>query len=323
MTLAISAVGWVSPAFHDWVAFLAPADARRLPEGEWFYPERYLGKRGHKYLSHPSKVLLAASARALDAVGDLACYDRSRFGVVVGTTRADYWVRKDFDRVIREAGADELSAPEAPNASISLPASHVAMRHLLMGPNLTLTNPYTAGAEGLHTARRLLVRGLADITLCGATEDNRPVAGDSAAPSVGSACLFLLEHPARVTERGGRILALLSESSLHLVGDPGTGVPCSSLRDAIEHYVLTAGGGPKRLWIIGHSAQATSQLSRAVAAEGRLTVHSVPPPYPVLDRNDAVLPLLQLTWLLANGRAGVVAIMGPHGQIVLLTLMGI
>jgi acyl carrier protein len=169
---------------------------------ERFSAERELGKRGHKYMSAATRLLCAASRRACAQSGFPGGAAAERRGVVVGTSLADYGVRRAMDQVLRSEGVRGLSAAEAPNSSVNIPASMVAIRESCQGVNLTLTNPRVAGFEALHWAGRFLDQGLVDVVIAGATEDRGAIA-------------FVIE---RASEAGSRALLTIAATGAAFLG---------------------------------------------------------------------------------------------------------
>jgi hypothetical protein len=312
MSVSITAAAWVSPAFCSWTDLRDLSGQPRSAAEPWFVPEDYLGKRGHKYLSNASKFLLAASVRTLEAGGDLSIYDPQRIGIVIGTNQADFWVRRDFDAAVRRGGTQALSAVEAPNSSVNIPASHLAIRHRITGPNLTLTNHLVAGVESLHIGCRLLYLGLADAVLCGAAEESRLEVG--AAPALGGACLLLLERSEAARLRGATVLGTIEASSLHFLPEVAT---------APHSFVKSLAGAAlvqDQLWLISHCGHTAAAVARAVSEQTRLRVENLARHNPAFHCDHSLLPLLQFVWLLAHEHEGIAAILSPLGNLVLLNL---
>ncbi len=200
--------------------------------------------------------VVAADMAIVDSGLDLSALDRSRIGVVVGTTGTGY-VREgtgpDPNRILR-------------NMSNS-PASWISLTRKLGGPSFTVSTACSSGAYALAAGFALVEGGLCDAVVAGAADSslNRDdVEGFGAlmalsedADDPAAACrpfdrrrtgfvmgegggFLLLERIGDARARGARILAemslpgLTSESYNIMSPEPGGGGMASSMRLALD-----------------------------------------------------------------------------------------
>lgn len=164
-------------------------------EGHWFDPVRYLGKRGHKYLTEPTKYLLASAERALEASKfSTECWTPERCGVVVGTNFAVEAELEAIDRAVLSEGAQALMPMQAPNFSVNIPASQISIRKSFRAFNITLTTPLIAGMQSIELAARAISTGRADLVLAATTDGPPPSkgAGMDAEQARPGACAMVL-----------------------------------------------------------------------------------------------------------------------------------
>lgn len=299
----------------------APAAA-----GDWFEPERYLGRRGFKYLTPATRYVLAAAGLALDDAGvGAGAYEPADAGVVVGTNFGVSSVLERMDRVVIGEGAGALSPMDAPNFSVNIAASHVSMKHAFRAFNVSLTNAVVAGIEALVLAAHFVRRGRARMTLAGATEDRVPEDGAAAlgAPAGGAgACALLVEDARAASERGARAYASVAGGASRFV-PPGAGE--RTVRRVVDDALAAAGEGAA-----GRVALCAPpdgfELGRAAgdALRAALTRRGAE----ISERSYAgargdyatVSPLLQAAGVAAQEGAGVVAAASPHGHVAVAVL---
>ncbi|MFD5348271.1 beta-ketoacyl synthase N-terminal-like domain-containing protein, partial [Streptomyces anulatus] len=149
-------------------------------EAPWFDPAEHLGRRGWKYLSPPTRYLLAAGHLALGRRHDdppLTGGGSRRLGVVTGTQFAIAHVHRRMDDTLRIEGVRGISPAEVPGFSMSTPGSQLAISSGARAFSVTLTNPVTAGLEAVQFAVTALRTGRADRVVAAAT-DQAPTGGD-------------------------------------------------------------------------------------------------------------------------------------------------
>ncbi len=308
MTLAITAAGWVAPGWNHWECFTDPLmQARSSVSDSWFDANHYLGKRGHKYLSNASRYLLAAAGRAVGTVDDRHKDLKDRTGIVVGTNEADYWVRREVNRIVLSQGANALNAIEAPNTAVNLPASHVAMRFGYTGPNMTLTNPHLAGLESIYVADRLLRRHRLAAVMAGAVEDSL----ESDHVNGGAAVLFLENS----REASGPALATIEAIDLdfHAPTDHALGEwVIAKLRQK-----CVPGSA---VWLLSHCTELAQRMQTQLQHCVTVPVHDLSKKNTIFAAKHTLLPLMQLLWLIANKHQGIVLAQSNLGHIVMFTL---
>src|SRR5438128_6657563 len=142
---ALSVQALVAATRNPWPT----SDRARSLDG--FVPEHFLGKRGLRFLTPPTQYILAATQLALEDAhlhGESG-YAPEDIGVVVGTNFAIHPVVENLHRTVLTSGAEAIQPMDAPNFSVNIPASHVAIRHKLRAFNVTLTSLLVAGLEAV------------------------------------------------------------------------------------------------------------------------------------------------------------------------------
>ncbi|MER6023000.1 beta-ketoacyl synthase N-terminal-like domain-containing protein [Streptomyces anulatus] len=245
-------------------------------EAPWFDPAEHLGRRGWKYLSPPTRYLLAAGHLALGRRHDdppLTGGGSRRLGVVTGTQFAIAHVHRRMDDTLRIEGVRGISPAEVPGFSMSTPGSQLAIASGARAFSVTLTNPVTAGLEAVQFAVTALRTGRADRVVAAAT-DQAPTGGDrrgqhdaaaavvlSAPDPAGSPRAFSgitggisrfipqngdgAPEPAALTRSGRRIAALTGDAQdvrLVVSAPAEAALLAAAVRDAVAGAVAAAGG---------------------------------------------------------------------------------
>lgn len=234
-------------------------------------PERFLGKRGHKFLPPGTRYALAAAQLALDDAG-LAPggpYAPEERGVFMGTNFAVHAVVEAMDDVVLNEGAQALLAVETPNFSVNLAASYISQRWGFLAFNVTLTDMLVAGLEALSFAAQSLRDGRARLALAGAAEG--PIPADAAAllggpASDGAGCLLALETAADAQARGARAYARLGYARQLFVAP-------ETLRSSHAFAV--------------HESRLRRALDEACAAHGGVRLALSPSGAPLVERLNA------------------------------------
>lgn len=181
---------------------VAPPEALRAAAGagfvavDWFDPRPYLGERGYKYLT-PASRMLASAMVGLEAGWNKSAAPGS-VGVLIGTNFGNLDVLAGFAETIEKAGAENLQPMEAPNFSINVPASQLAIRGGFHAFNMTLTEDTRAGLDALVEGVRAIQDGRADRVVAGGVEPTLPTAAlandaEQALTRHLGASLFLLQ----------------------------------------------------------------------------------------------------------------------------------
>jgi 3-oxoacyl-[acyl-carrier-protein] synthase II len=303
--------------------------ARRL---DAFVPEQFLGKRGLRFLTPPTQYILAATQLALEdarltADGVFAPED---IGVVVGTNFAIHHVVESLHRTVLASGAEAIQPMDAPNFSVNIPASQVAIRHKLRAFNVTLTSLLVAGLEAVALGTEAIARGRARVVVAGATEPAPPapvVACLGGVGGAGGACALVLESLTTARARGAAIYAQVAGCGLQFVPAAGGGRPfdhspvARRLRRRLDS-LLPSGQPVVHLGL----SRSDSERSRVVGdwivryldARGMRVE-----PCPVQQTAAAeacVSPLLQAGALAAAHGEGLVVAVSPHGNLAMLAL---
>lgn len=139
---------------------------------EDFDPSEFMPPRAYRRMSPISRMAVAASMEAVeDSRLSLDALNKDRVGVILGTSYGssshveDFYVSllKDGPR-----GAQPFLFPETvPNA----PASHIAMRHGITGPNSTFCQNEISAENAILYAQNLLSQNLVDVVLVGGAEE--------------------------------------------------------------------------------------------------------------------------------------------------------
>lgn len=194
---------------------IAPTDSCRMATGyidpSWFDPRPYLGERGYKYHSPATRMLAAATVALERKLPEPA--QREHWGVVVGTNFGNFDVLAEFAATIANSGADALPPMAAPNFSVNVAASQLAIRHGLRAFNITLTQDIRAGADALLEGMLAVAAGRAAAVIAGAVEPTIPgpvlLSSASAPPEIADhlgAGLFLLKSSPDGSKAGVRLL---------------------------------------------------------------------------------------------------------------------
>lgn len=299
------------------------------PEESWFDAPRFLGAKGYKYLTLPTRYLLASTAQAFaDARLQDTDYPPERKGVFVGTNFGAHRTLEEMDRVILEEGAEELQPMFAPNFSVNIPASQLSIKHKLQAFNITLTAALVAGIEAVIFGRAAICSGRADLVLAGATEDVPPkVATLIGAPFVSAAaCSLTLERASFAERRGARVYAYVGESAL-LFASPLAPKGGELLADRIDRALerlLPASLEPLPVVLPSGATALGREVSSIVqrSFERRGTV-ARPVRFPGAGGEYvSASPLLQLAGLASGAGRGLLVTTGPHGHIALLAITG-
>ena len=179
-------VGVVSPLGIGKAAFwrglvegrrgIAPLSLFEAGEGRWaaelkdFSPEELLGAKGLRLLDRLTRIALTAAALALQDAG-LAGSAPERTGVVLSSTCGSPASRSAFYLDALEAGFRGLNPALFANTVVNSPASQVAIRFGLRGPNATVAAGFGGGVDALEYAADLLRAGRAEVILAGGAEE--------------------------------------------------------------------------------------------------------------------------------------------------------
>lgn len=177
----------------------------------------HLGRKGSSTLDRTTVLTLIASAQALAGHEDAP--DRTRFGMVLGTTAGSTRSTSDYSKATFVEDRPYLVNPLLfPNAVMNCAAGQTAIRHGLRGVNATIAGGATAVLSALRYANRLMRQGHADQVLIGATEEYSPqwawenhyTYGDDAVGAGEGCAMFVVQPIDHVTNKDmilGQVLA--------------------------------------------------------------------------------------------------------------------
>lgn len=199
---------------------------RRPAPGGGFDPATGLRGREMRHKDRASRLALRAVAPALREAGMLSDDAEDNGGytgpgnstaVVISTNLGNLDSVCDFADTIAEHSVTGLSPLGLPHTSSNVIAGWVAIRYGMRGPNLTVCNGATSGADALYWARNMLaVRRAEAVVVIGVEPDTEPAARlleDGSGRGVLDGAAALVMEPAdRAAARGARPLATLARS---------------------------------------------------------------------------------------------------------------
>jgi 3-oxoacyl-[acyl-carrier-protein] synthase II len=266
-----------------------------------FDPEPILGKKGLRLLDRTTRLALAAAALALDDAGLAPSpAGAERAGVVLATTVGSAQSRGEFFVEAIRGGPRAVNPALFPNTVVSSPASQVAIRFGLRGPNTTIASGFTASLRALDVAARLVAGGQADLVLAGGVEELSELtyagfhnagllaaadhpAGERSVPfdrhrhglHLGEGAVILVAEPLeRARARGARVLAEY--------GGAGTAADLraadrydprgAGLARAVARALARAGGAAERVDCVaaGANGSLVGDAAEAVALDAAL-----------------------------------------------------
>jgi 3-oxoacyl-[acyl-carrier-protein] synthase II len=137
-----------------------------------FNPVDILGKKGLIDLDRATTLLLSATKFALeDSHIDLLNINSPVTGVSIGTTFGSLNSLSQFDRQSLEEGPNFVNASRFPNTVVNSPASRVAIRYGVKGPNVTISTGFCASIDALDHATHCINADRADRIMVGAVEE--------------------------------------------------------------------------------------------------------------------------------------------------------
>lgn len=280
-TLAVTGMGIVSPFGDDGTAFAEGVATGRtscievtphfdeplpVPHGHYLAgldARAHLGRKGTSTMDRTTVLTLVAAAEALAAHDHIQ--DRSRFGIVLGTTAGSTRSTSDYSLATFIEDKPYLVNPMMfPNAVMNCAAGQTAIRHGLQGVNATLAGGQTAVFSALRYARRMISLGRADQILLGAVEEFSPQwawehhhAGTRSGPQVpaGEGCALFVVESSTAVKPEQPVLAevLATEVRTHLTRDGRDENFSDTLSAAITHALRHAGVDRDQVWAVASS----------------------------------------------------------------------
>ncbi len=137
-----------------------------------FNPIDILGKKGLIDLDRATTLLLSATKFALeDSRIDLSNINSPVTGISIGTTFGSLNSLSQFDRQSLEEGPNFVNASRFPNTVVNSPASRVAIRYGVKGPNATISTGFCAFSDALEYAVHCMNADRANRIIVGAVEE--------------------------------------------------------------------------------------------------------------------------------------------------------
>ena len=96
--------------------------------------------------------------------------DPTRIGVIVSSGIGGLTTIEDQIRTLAEKGPRAVSPLSIPMMISNMASGYVAIRHNLKGPNFSIVTACASGLHSIGEAYWMIVRGDADVMVCGGTE---------------------------------------------------------------------------------------------------------------------------------------------------------
>ncbi|MDD5079217.1 MAG: beta-ketoacyl-[acyl-carrier-protein] synthase family protein [Candidatus Omnitrophica bacterium] len=137
-----------------------------------FDPIKILGKKGLVDLDRATTLLLSAVKFALeDSKLDQTDINPLTIGISVGTTFGSLNSLSDFDRQSIQEGPNLVNPSRFPNTVINSPASRVAIRYGIKGPNCTISTGFSAAIDAIEYGINLIQTNKAQRVIVGSVEE--------------------------------------------------------------------------------------------------------------------------------------------------------
>jgi 3-oxoacyl-[acyl-carrier-protein] synthase II len=138
-----------------------------------FKPEEFIPPKEIKRMDLFIQYALAASNIAVaDADLDMGEEDAERVGVVVGTGLGGLPTLEKYHSILLERGPGRISPFFIPMLIANEAPGHIAIRHGMKGPNLSIVTACATGAHSIGESCRIIEHGDADVMVAGGTEAN-------------------------------------------------------------------------------------------------------------------------------------------------------
>ncbi len=134
--------------------------------------EAIIGPKEAKRLDLFCHYAVVASDEALAQAGltEAKGIDETRAGVIVSSGIGGLTTIEDQIRSLAEKGPKGVSALSIPMMISNMASGYVAIRHHLKGPNFCIVTACASGLHSIGEAYWMIVRGDADVMVCGGTE---------------------------------------------------------------------------------------------------------------------------------------------------------
>ena len=131
--------------------------------------ESYLGSKDAKRLDLFCHYAVAASDEAMGQAGlqKMSSQDMERAGVIVSSGIGGLTTIEEQIITLSKQGPSRVSPLSIPMMISNMASGYVAIRHQLKGPNFCIVTACASGLHSIGEAYWMIVRGDADIMLCG------------------------------------------------------------------------------------------------------------------------------------------------------------
>ncbi|WP_223148559.1 beta-ketoacyl-[acyl-carrier-protein] synthase family protein [Auritidibacter ignavus] len=133
-------------------------------------PNRWVSTRESKRMDRFALLAVVASDLALEDAGLEAAKAVERMGVFIGTGcgGADNWL--DGGKAVAEGRGSRIGPRVVPNGMANSAASHVSIRHGLLGPAMAPTSACSSGLESIIIGAQSIALGEIDVAIAGGAE---------------------------------------------------------------------------------------------------------------------------------------------------------
>ncbi|MFA5144412.1 MAG: beta-ketoacyl-ACP synthase II [Candidatus Omnitrophota bacterium] len=114
--------------------------------------------------------LISAKAALDDSRLDPGKEDKDRIGVIIGSGLGGLLFHEEQIMAAYDKGTRRINARSVPRISPNAVASHIAIQHGLMGPNMVISNACASGTFAIGEAFRLIQSNDMDVCLSGGAE---------------------------------------------------------------------------------------------------------------------------------------------------------
>lgn len=222
-SIVITGCGWVTPFAAGGIEAVLQAAAGRTPDlnkSQGYHPIADDLLAGFPVLSpecrnDPGSWLTAVAFELTrrDSSFVPGSVPSERVGLVLGNALAGQSGMIDFANDVRQQSPRFVSPIRFPQTVGNYITGALSRAYDIRGPNSTIANGSASGLVAIVEGCALLSAGKADVIFAGGTERLTPaLAMGLAEPKVifsDGACLFVLERPELVVERGATVLATI------------------------------------------------------------------------------------------------------------------
>jgi 3-oxoacyl-[acyl-carrier-protein] synthase II len=134
--------------------------------------ESFMDSKEAKRLDLFCHYAVVASDEALAQAGltEAADFDHTRAGAIISSGIGGLTTIEDQIRTLAEKGPRAVSPFSIPMMISNMASGYVAIRHHLQGPNFSIVTACASGLHSIGEAYWMIVRGDADVMVCGGTE---------------------------------------------------------------------------------------------------------------------------------------------------------